>query len=101
MFFPSIRKDRRMVATPAQPGTRAHATTWRRWTVLSILCFLVGLGVFFVWRWDRDRAQRHESLRIAEHGRFSEAEPLLLQVAQRHSDDAEVAKRLALGYLGA
>src|SRR5262249_6827640 len=55
----------------------------------------------FVWRWDRDRAQRQEALQVAEHGRFSEAEPLLVQVAQRHPDDAEVAKRLALGYVGA
>jgi predicted Zn-dependent protease len=62
---------------------------------------VVGLGVFFGWRLDRDRARRQEALRAAEHSRFSEAEPLLLRVSQDHPDDAEVAKRLAIGYVGA
>jgi predicted Zn-dependent protease len=59
------------------------------------------LGLFFVWRLDRDRARRQEALRVAQLGRFSEAEPLLVRVSQDHPDDAEVAKRLALGYVGA
>jgi predicted Zn-dependent protease len=74
---------------------------WRWRIVVAALLAALGLSAFLGWRWDRDRAERQEALRAAEHGRFGEAEPLLLRVAQRHLDDAEVAKRLALGYVGA
>jgi predicted Zn-dependent protease len=95
------KKDSRTVATPAQQETRAPTAKWRHWIIVSALVAATGLGVFFVWRWDRDRAERQEALRTAEHGRFSDAEPLLLRVAQRHPDDLAVVKQLALGYLAA
>ncbi len=81
--------------------TRVPLANWHRWIILFALLAAAGVGVFQLWRLDRDRARRQAALRVAEHSRFNEAEPLLLRVYQDHPDDAEVAKRLALGYMGA
>jgi tetratricopeptide (TPR) repeat protein len=53
------------------------------------------------WQWWREQAERREAVRIAAEGDFQSAEPRLLALAQRHPNDATVAKTLALGYLKA
>jgi predicted Zn-dependent protease len=73
----------------------------RRAVAAVALLAAAGLGVFFGWRWLGDRAERREAMRAVEQGRFSEAEPLLVRLAQRHPDDVAVVKELALGYLRA
>jgi tetratricopeptide (TPR) repeat protein len=49
----------------------------------------------------QEKANRDEALRIAANGGFARSEPVLLQIAQRHPDDAAVVKELVLGYLRA
>ncbi len=98
--FPARQTVRRNVTTPLRV-TRVPLANWHRWIILFALLAAAGVGVFQLWRLDRDRARRQAALRVAEHSRFNEAEPLLLRVYQDHPDDAEVAKRLALGYMGA
>lgn len=52
-------------------------------------------------RWLYARVQRHEALRLADAGRFAEAEPLLRKALARDAGDAEVLAALALGSLAA
>ncbi len=91
----------RTVSTVFERGTGTAAANWRRRLVLSAIAVVLGLGGFLGWQWLRDRVERQEALRIAERGDFSTAEALLKRVAQRHPNDAAVARALALGYLSA
>jgi tetratricopeptide (TPR) repeat protein len=87
------------VTSSAKQGTASRAVKLRGWGVLLSILVLSALGGILAWRWVGD-GERQQALRLAEHGDFSNAEPLLKQVAERHPKDAPVARALAQGYLG-
>src|SRR5205823_8520714 len=92
----SSARDCGMAATPAGPATEPTTSSWRRWLVILVCLAVVGLGGFLAWQWLHDQSERREALRVATQGDFSRSEPLLLRIAQRHPNDAPVAKELAL-----
>src|SRR5262249_15688042 len=85
------------------PSARSSSPGRQRYRALLALTVLAlgaaALGFF----WLRFQAQRNrtEGLRIAQLGRFAEAEPLLLRALERKPEDWDVVKALALGYLEA
>ena len=86
------------MTTSAKQGTASRAVKLRRWAVVLSIMALSALGGSLAWRWVQD-GERQEALRLAERGDFSNAEPLLKRVAERHPSDTQVARALALGYL--
>jgi len=88
-----------MAATASGPATETPALKWGRWLVFLVCLVVVGLGGFLGWQWSQEQVERREALRLA--GDFSRSEPLLVRIAQRHPNDAAVAKELALGYFHA
>jgi tetratricopeptide (TPR) repeat protein len=58
-------------------------------------------AVFFFWKQLQARHEREDGLRIAQVGRFREAEPLLRRSLERDPDDLDAVKALALGHLRA
>jgi tetratricopeptide (TPR) repeat protein len=86
------------VTTSAKQGTASRAVKLRRWAVVLSILALSAIGGILAWRWIQD-GERQQALRLAERGDFTNAEPLLKRVAERHAKDAPVARALALGYL--
>lgn len=80
------------------------ATPIRRFLLGLVVLAVVGTVGLFSWHafehW-RSQKDRQEGLRLAELGRFDEAQPRLLAALQRHADDREVLKNLAWGYQAA
>jgi len=88
-----------MTEASSEPAPGNLILSWRRWMVILALLAVIGVGIFLGWNKLQEKADRDEALRIAANGGFTRSEPVLLQIAQRHPDDAAVAKGLVLGYL--
>src|SRR5438552_2513368 len=80
--------------------TAAKAIRVPRWWLLLGLVVLLVPACLVGWRWARDRTLRKQALAVADRDRFEVALPLLLEAYQRHPDDGEIVKALAIGYDG-
>src|SRR5262245_48113278 len=89
------------MTTPAVAAARPPGSRWRRRGAAAVVLGLLALGGSFSWRWHEGRTERRHALEVAETSRFDAAEPLLRHVHERHPDDVEVGRALALGYLDA
>jgi predicted Zn-dependent protease len=82
----------------------AHRRARFRWgthcLVLGVVILAAG-GALLAWRWAGDAADRRQGLALAKQGRFADAEPFLRRVVERHDNDLEVVRALALGYVAA
>src|SRR6266849_3769216 len=91
-------KRRRAAPTAARSSTLAPAAPRRRvWWLAAIAGLaVVGLAAAAFWSLDPDKWQ---GLELANKGRFPEAEPLLQKALERHANDIDVLRAMALGKL--
>jgi predicted Zn-dependent protease len=89
------------MATSAVNGIRPSLPRWIRWSALAAIASVLALGAFFGWRWNEDRTERFEALRLAGSYNFDTAQLLLRRLHERHPQDVEIIRALAVGYLDA
>jgi predicted Zn-dependent protease len=65
--------------------------------VLAALVAGGGVG----WRWYQERTEREQALQLVADRHFDAAEPLLLRAHERHPQDVDPVRALAVGYLEA
>jgi tetratricopeptide (TPR) repeat protein len=68
--------------------------------VLLAVFAVAAAAISFVWRDSQARSERAEGLRVAQLGRFADAEPLLHRTLERNANDLDVIKALAQGLFG-
>jgi len=83
-----------LVVDPPPQGPR---WPWKQLTVALILLVGTGIGVYF-WLFSNSSQKRADALRDCRQGKLAEAEPVLIDVLNRHPDDMEVRKALARAY---
>jgi tetratricopeptide (TPR) repeat protein len=84
------------------PGRVQSARSVRRWFLCGgVLAVVLALGVIAWLEWKRSEAKHagQEAVRLAQLGRYRDAEPLLRLALEYDPDNAELLKPLAIGLL--
>ena len=89
---------RRKPAKAPRVSPRAGSRVVKLGLLVAVLGALALGGVWY-WLWSQDRAEYAAALAAAKQGSFRETEPVLRQVYERHPEDVELTRALALGYL--
>jgi predicted Zn-dependent protease len=88
-----------MVGDP-RIAARWGALRSRWWIAAALIVLAVPASIFAVHAY-QVRAERREAFRQLERDGFSGAEPFLLSFYERHPQDVEIVRTLALGYIDA
>lgn len=98
---PSAEDQAGCPAPPSAPATRSLLRS-RRWLAVALIAgAALAASTFLGWPWLQGRLERRQGLRLAQQGRFADAEPLLQRALERRPDDLTVVKALVLGQLDA
>ncbi len=90
------------MTNPAVPAVAKPVYRRRRWLAVgTVVLGVLIAGAVAGWRWHQDRAEREQALQLVLARRFDAAEPLLLQLHERHPQDVDVIRTLTVGYFQA
>ncbi len=89
------------LSPPASSPTASRVSRhwlWRGGLVVAVLA--LGVAAWLGWQRQAARREAEEAVRLAQQGRFVDAEPRLRAALARDPDDVAALKALALGLLG-